>query len=254
MKVENIIGSEAVGNIVKKSNDDYQFDTYEFANTGNIFDGNIEYSNSSFNRHRADVIRAVITTNLSTAIAGYKKYSNTANVEFLMPKISETDWELLENNVCIATFLQGMKVGGKTYNNYAVIANNFNKEYVDENDIYILTKENTYSRVNDNIFKDENNIPDKDSLGFEPGLVKINFETRRDKEGKYYNPITLDGNLYLQSYSSLDTGTDIDSIDKTDMYRYISEKANDRLKKVYYTALGRERYGSFKYTVNEIEL
>ena len=171
-----------------------------------------------------------------------------------MPKISETDWELLENNVCIATFLQGMKVGGKTYNNYAVIANNFNKEYVDENDIYILTKENTYSRVNDNIFKDENNIPDKDSLGFEPGLVKINFETRRDKEGKYYNPITLDGNLYLQSYSSLDTGTDIDSIDKTDMYRYISEKANDRLKKVYYTALGRERYGSFKYTVNEIEL
>ena len=254
LRVENIVGSEIVGNSVKKSNDDYQFDTYEFANTGSIFDGNIEYSNSNFNRHRADVIRAVITTNLSTAIAGYKKYSNKANVEFLMPKISETDWELLENNVCIATFLQGIKVGDKTYNNYAVIANNFNKEYVDENDIYILTKENTYSRVNDNIFKDENNIPTKESLGFEPGLVKINFETRRDKEGQYYNPITLNGNLYLQSYTNLDTGTGIDSIDKTDMYRYISERANSRLKKVYYTALGRERYGSFKYTINEIEL
>ena len=32
------------------------------------------------------------------------------------------------------------------------------------------------------------------------------------------------------------------------MYRYIKDKANDRLKKVYYTALGREKYGSFKYT------
>ena len=144
LRVENIVGSEIVGNSVKKSNDDYQFDTYEFTNTGSIFDGNIEYSNSNFNRHRADVIRAVITTNLSTAIAGYKKYSNTANVEFLMPKISETDWELLENNVCIATFFFFFKVGGKTYNNYAVISNNFNKEYVDENDIYISTNRNTY--------------------------------------------------------------------------------------------------------------
>ena len=99
--------------------------------------GDIEYSNSNFNRHRADVIRAIITTNLSTAITGFKKYSNS-DVEYIMPKISETDWELLENNVCIATFMQGIKVGDKTYNSYAVIPNNFNKEFVDENDIYIL--------------------------------------------------------------------------------------------------------------------
>lgn len=255
MKVENIIGSKVDGDVVKKdeSKNDFQFESYEFADTGYIFSGNIQYSNSNFNRHRSDVIRAVITTNLSTAISGYKKYSNAPNVDFFMPKISESDWELLENNICIAAFLQGMKVGDKTYNNYAVIANNFNKEYVDENDIYILTTEKTYSRVNDSIFKDKNKIPERNMLGYEPGILKINFEVRRDKDG-YYNPITLNGDLYLQRYTDSDSNTGLVSIYQTDMYRYVSKNTNQRLKKVYYTALGRERYGSFKYTINELEL
>ena len=141
----------------------------------------------------------------------------------------------------------------KTYNNYAVIANNFNKEYVDENDIYILTTEKTYSRVNDSIFKDKNKIPERNMLGYEPGILKINFEVRRDKDG-YYNPITLNGDLYLQRYTDSDSNTGLVSIYQTDMYRYVSKNTNQRLKKVYYTALGRERYGSFKYTINELEL
>ena len=165
-----------------------------------------------------------------------------------MPKISETDWELLENNVCIATFMQGLKVGDKTYNSYAVIPNNFTKEYVDENDIYILKNDNTYSRSNDKTLLDTNAIKD-DSLGFKPGLLKINFEKRQDKDENYYNPITFNGNPYLQSYTSFSGTSDIDSVYQSDMYRYIKDKANDRLKKVYYTALGREKYGSFKYTM-----
>lgn len=256
MKVENIIGSKVDGNVVKKdeTKEDFQFESYEFADTGYIFNGNIQYSDSNFNRHRSDVIRAVITTNLSTAISGYKKYSSAQNVDFFMPKISESDWELLENNICIATFLQGMKVGDKTYNNYAVIANNFTKEYVDENDIYILTTEKTYSMVNDSVFKDTDKIPERNELGFEPGLAKINFRIRRDKERKYYFPIIINGNVYLQRYTDSGSDTGIVSIYQTDMYRYVSKNTNQRLKKVYYTALGRERYGSFKYTINELEL
>ena len=241
--VKNNLGGLSKANIIESEN----YSGYEFQNVGNIFDGDIEYSNSNFNKHRADVIRAVITTNLSSAISGFKKYTNSES-EFIMPKISETDWELLENNVCIATFMQGLKVGDKTYNSYAVIPNNFTKEYVDENDIYILKNDNTYSRSNDKTLLDTNAIKD-DSLGFKPGLLKINFEKRQDKDENYYNPITFNGNPYLQSYTSFSGTSDIDSVYQSDMYRYIKDKANDRLKKVYYTALGREKYGSFKYTM-----
>ena len=263
LKTQNIVGAKLEDNLIKKDNDKYQFESFEFTNVDKIFENSstehLEYSNSNFNRHRAEVIRAVITTNLSAAIKGYKKYSNTHGIEFIMPKISETDWELLENNICVVTFMQGINVkeSDKTYNSYCVIPNNYNKEYIDENDICILTKEKTYTKTNDNIVKDGNNIQDKANLGsgtgnaaigFEPGLPKINFKVREDKDKNAYNPVIFKGNLYLQSYSSLAGSSQINSIEKEDMYRYIKTNASDRLKRVYYTALARERYGSFKYT------
>ena len=174
-----------------------------------------------------------------------------------MPKISETDWELLENNVCIATFLQGIIVGDNTYNNYSVIANNFTKEFVDENDLFILKKDNTYTRVNDETIKDGDSILDKSEIGYEPGILKINFERRIDKDNAYYNPVTFIKNnkkvLFLQSYSGLVGSSNINSIEKTDMYRYVEgNDVSSRLKRVYFTALGRERYGAYKYTINDI--
>lgn len=243
--VKENLGGLTINNI--KNSDIYE--EYPFTDVGKIFDGDIQYSNSNFNRHRADVIRAVITTNLSKAITGYKKYSNADDVDFMMPKISEIDWELLENNICIASFLQGLKVGDKTYNSYCVIPNNSNKEYVDENDIYILKKDYTYTRANDDTVKNGDNIAN--SLGFEPGLYKMDFVIRQDKDGKYYNPAIFKNKLYLQSYTSFAGSSKINSIEKIDMYRYMNREANDTLKKVYYIALARERYGSFKYTYDE---
>jgi len=248
--VRNNLGGITKNNIINSVN----YDGYEFAEVGNIFEGDIEYSNSNFNRHRSDVIRAVISTNLSKAISGYSRYSKSTNVEFIMPKILEKDWELLENNICIVSFLQGMKVGSsdKTYNSYSIIPNNFNKEYVDENDIYILTKDKTYTKPNDDILKDGTNILEKDTIGFEPGLSKMDFEIRQDIKGDFYNPVTLNGNLFLRSYTSYAGSSNINSIEKIDMYRYMMEPGvSNKLKKAYYVALGRERYSSFKYTMNE---
>ena len=253
-----IVGSKTEDNLIKKADDSYPFDTYELLNVGNIFEGNIEYSNSNFNRHRADIIRAVITTNLSKAITGYKNFTNTS-VEYIMPKISETDWELLENNVCVAAFLQGLKIGtsDKTYNNYAVVANNYTKEYIDENDICILTKENTYTFANDETVLEDDLIAS--NLSFSPGLPKINFRNRSDATDFYFNPVTLKGKTYYKSYTSYSGSSHLGNIRNIDMYRYINEKGydkdkkkNKKLKEVYYTALGRERYGSYKYTINDI--
>ena len=232
---------------INKINKSYE--KYDFADVGNIFEGNFQDSDSNFNAHRADVIRAIISSNLPSAISGFGNFSKAVNTEFLMPKISETDWELLENNVCVAAFLQGMKVGDKTYNNYAVVPNNFNKEFVDENDIYILKTDNTYTKINDSSLNNET-IKSKNSLGFEPGVLKINFERRQNLNNEYFNPMSVDKNTpYLQSYSSLAGTGDLNSLATIDMYKYMRSLTDENyknLKIAYYTALGRERYGSYK--------
>ena len=245
--IRNNLAGLTVENI-NKNNKSYA--EYDFANVGNIFEGNFQDSDSNFNAHRADVIRAIISSNLPSAISGFGNFSKAVNTEFLMPKISETDWELLENNVCVAAFLQGMKVGDKTYNNYAVVPNNFNKEFVDENDIYILKTDNTYTKINDSSLNNET-IKNRASLGFEPGVLKINFERRQNLNNEYFNPMSVDKNTpYLQSYSSLAGTGDINSLSTIDMYKYMRTLTDvenySNLKRAYYTALGRERYGSYK--------
>lgn len=253
-KGENLQGL-TTANIVDNSPN---YAGYKFANVGNIFNlSNIEDSDSNFNRHRADVIRAVITTNLSTAISGFSKYSNSGE-EFVMPKISETDWELLENNICIATFLQGIRIGGKEYNNYSVVPNNFNKEFVDESDIYIIKNDNTYAKANDLTITDSTIHK---NLRYQPGVLKINFENRRDSEGNYYNSMSYqNANIsygyspYLLSYTSISGSSKISNIATSDMYKYMRQTSiPNSLKKAYFIALGRERKGAFKYTINNIE-
>ena len=227
---------------------------YEFIDVGNIFDDtkNIEDPDSNFNRHRADVIRAIITTNLKTAISGFSKYSTTGE-EFIMPKISESDWELLENNICMVTFFQGMRIKGKLYNNYAVVVNDLNKEFVSEKDIYILKKDKTYTNVNDSSLLNTGTIEDERNAG----VLRVNIRQRRDQEGKYFNPISYidsNGNYspYLQSYTALAGNTYLNSLGNKTLGQYISDLSGGEdtpqgiLKRTYFTALAREKYCSYK--------
>ena len=211
-----------------------------------IFDGKIESEKSNFNQHRKAIIRYVIETNLSTSIASY---SSSRVSEFMMPKISETDWETIENDVCAISFLQGMSIGAKKYNGYSVVANTLTKEYIDENDIYILKKDSTYCKVNDNDI--QNNVQTKNNLGYYAGVWKLNFEQRHvvitknnTQEIYYYNPIK-----YLGSYTSIMGSYGIESMGNNDMYSYISSK-NNALKKAYLYGLGRERWGSYNVNNN----
>ncbi len=246
---ENLSGL-TIKSIVK---DNSSYSNYNFADVGNIFDfedqrNNIQYSNSSFNQHRKDVIRAIISSSLSTAIKGFQRYSNSTE-KFLMPKISETDWEMLENNICIATFLQGLKFGSKTYNSYAVVPNNYTKEYVDENDIYLLTNNYEFAKVNDKAVQDSNLATD---LGYEPGVLKINTRTRRNANGNYFNPLSYKTQTpngydpYLGNYTSIYGSSGVNDVSTIDMYRYV-ENLSDAKKQAYYTALARERESSYKF-------
>ena len=96
-------------------------------------------SSSAFNNHRIAVIRKSIETNLSTVIANY---SSTTLYNYAMPVMSNDDWYKILNNVSLVSFMQGMSIGYRYYNNYAVITNNINKEVVTSENIYIIAKEN----------------------------------------------------------------------------------------------------------------
>lgn len=234
----------------------------------------IQDADSDFNAHRSDVIRYTITKNLSTAIAGYNNYFENSESDFIMPNISETDWEIIENNISIITFLQGFKIGGRDYNKYSVVANNLTKEYIDEKDIYILCNDKTYYKINDKVLLDG---VAGGSLtlaygSYQPGIWKLNFESRIHLEedaatGNYvenpYYPISYWNGTkkipYIGSYSSIITSTSLDN-SESDVYKYLRNgldtngdgvgdtPINDQLKKAYYTALARERYG--RYSVN----
>ena len=213
----------------------------------------LQDSDSNFNDHRSAIIRYTIEKNLATAITGFKKYSKAENVEFIMPKISDTDWATLENNVSIITFLQGFNIAGRDYNKYCVVANNLTKEYVDENDIYILGKDGMYYKSND-ITLNNSNI----KSGTESGIWKLNFERKKyrdvidlsDDNYKYYYyyPIGVSNyKPYLGSYSSIINSTSVDT-SEPDLYKYMRNSTSSNLKETYYTALARERWG--QYSVN----
>ena len=189
----------------------------------------IEDEDSNFNEHRIAVIRYAIEKNLSIAIANFNSYSNSNN-EFQMPNLSETDWYRIIHHPSVISFLQGLAIGGKMYNGYAVITNDKTQEVVSEDSIFIVNGDQ-YSRIN------EKGLNNKDNL---IGYFNIDFEKKLYHIG--------DDNYYcyphdeLGSYSSIVNQTSVESY--KNIYDYLSDKPN--LAKAYYTALGRERYGMYR--------
>lgn len=120
---------------------------FDFNNSGDATQ-NIECEASNFNQHRLAIIRNKIETSLSVAIANYNTYSHASGIEFLMPQLNEEEWELIQKNISLISFVQGLYIGGKTYNGYAIVNNSESKEVVKEDDIYILGTNSQYHRIN----------------------------------------------------------------------------------------------------------
>lgn len=122
---------------------------YLAENTGgqNIFEASDTndpmVSGSAFNNHRLGVIRKSIETNLNATISNYH---TTTLFDYAMPVLSDDDWYKILNNVSVVTFLQGMPIGFRYYNNYAVITNNINKEVVKPENIYIVVEDDSGNR------------------------------------------------------------------------------------------------------------
>ena len=141
---------ENIGDITQKNavqlNKNNEFEKITFSlDTGDskIFniskDNNPLLSNSVFNENRMVVIRNSIETNLVAAIANYNMFSSNT-YEFKLPVLYEYEWDKITNNVTLISFLQGLPIGYKYYNNYCVITNNNNEEVVKKENIYIIAE------------------------------------------------------------------------------------------------------------------
>ena len=204
-------------------------------NSGKIFDfdhnGGIEAENSNFNTHRIDVIKYSIEKNLSVAISNYNNYSK-ASTDFQMPKLKDTDWDKIIDNISIISFLQGMNVGGKIYNGYSVITNTKNSDVVAKDAIYIET-------TDDKVIHRATETGLGSKVTGAVGIYNIDIERRTGEDSKgntiYYYP-----KLGTLSYDSIITQNKVNP----------NETIDDGVKKIYYTALGRERKSMYRETLN----
>lgn len=196
-----------------------------------------EYPNSNFNEQRKAVIRYSIESNLSIAIANFNTYSNSTN-DFQMPKLKETEWELLQNQVSIISFLQGLNIGGKVYNGYSVVINGKTEEVIQDDDIYITTTDGYYHSVNDKHFESE--IEDSD---IKIGVLATDFEIRKDLNTEFHYLSKNELGCYTSIVNQENVNHEYNSI-----YEYLAntDQVSINLKQKYYIALGRERWGTFK--------
>ena len=191
---------------------------------------------NKFSRNKIEnekiVIKHSIEKNLSVAISNFNNYSGVTT-EFQMPKLKEEDWDKIMGNISVISFLQGVNIGGKVYNGYSVITNTKNEDVVMLDSIYVKKPDGIH-RIT------ENGLTSAGAVG----VFNVNLEARTESDGTKYLPIG--GDL---SYDSVITqngiNTSLDDSYDGDLTKYVRSLGND-LKKMYYTALARERYGIYR--------
>ena len=177
-----------------------------------------------------------------------------------MPELTEEDWAKAMNNISLISFIQGIDIGGKTYNGYTIINNSESKEVVREENIYILGNDGFYHRIGDEYLITENNIGENTTGGHTyydtgkstavatAGRLNLDFnkQTVYQTDGNiiYYYPLSR----YFASYNSIVNQNywDQEYYKYNDIYAYVASSSNASLKKAFYIALGRERYGMYK--------
>ena len=234
-----------------------------------IFDANFdpEEDSSTFANHKYQVIRNSIQYNLNLAMSIYNE-NTSVEYQFNMPVISNDEWRKVISNISIVSFLQGMKCGLKTYNNYAIVSSTNNELAVIPDEIYFTNAEKfenvntgTYTESKDASVYHRIDCPRlAEEIKFEAdGSIKsssylTSFKSKEVKYDKIYDKSTA---KYLYDHKALGCYTCI--IDGN----YIPENLNDHINtddekkdlyriRAYYLALGKERQKVYK--MNAIKL
>ena len=220
--------------IIKKLNGDDQ--NKLLINQKNDPDNN----KSNFVQEKRSVIKESIVENLKQSMYNYTAHSsNEANKIFRLQEFTEDDWNKIYNNICMISFLEGMPVGTKTYNNYSVVASTGNELYTNKEQIYLIAEGGNYyhnlgcSVLNEEIKNGNGNV---NVVGYK----KTDFDVVK-KEVKVQKTNLNGPNEYLSvPYYYLKNNEQ--ACYNCIVERNYIKKDNDIATKAYNTALGRIRY------------
>lgn len=212
---------------------------------------NPEQKDSNFNEHRMAVIKNSIQSNLITAISTYNTHANT--YEYMLPQISEIDWYTITSKVCVMSFLQGIPIGTKYFNNYSVVSNSKNQEFIDKDSIYIVDKNhNSYHKIGcEKILTEteENYYMGYLNLNFVRQSIEVSDSDSSRKTNWFYPRQELGCYECTVSTKLYYTANDIISGNNIIINGKTYNKDNDNyseLRKKYITALAREKYDLYK--------
>lgn len=218
--------------------------TKGYLNIGN--DNDPENENSAFVQHKREIMKKKIEEVLNSSITAY---ANKTRTNYKMPKFSEEDWEKIYNNISVISFVQGMNLGFKNYNNYCVLNSTNNSEYVNPNLIY-FTNGTSYHDIR---CTDES-IDWSNATGYKIGsFEKQTYEAqKKDEDGNLVsdtqgNPVTENKYYYKHNELACYNCINGNAINKGSIYDYVRDDSTDSNVKIsYFTALARERYNTTK--------
>ncbi len=205
-----------------------------------------ESEDSLFTDHKREVIKASIQDNLSQAIASYNQNSEALGTvaNFQMPVLTEDEWDQVLTNVCLITFMQGIQVGTKVFNDYCIVTSTKNKEYVPAESLYFINTEGgdgNYHKINCKYLVDNESIvgyknSDFDRMSFEKEEIEsIDEETNRItyKDSTYYYFMHDELACY---YCIVNSSPDND----------VDWRASPNKLKAFYTTMAREKFNFYK--------
>lgn len=194
------------------------------------------YAKSVLAQHKKDIIINTIEKNLSQATA--QAQAMNLNYEYRLPQLSYDEWEQALSNISIIAFMQGMPIGLKYYNNYAIATSTLNKEFVDPDELYFAGTDDQYYHQ-----RQCEQATGSDYVGYRSiDYVAKSYEVESDttKSTKYYYPhanerISTDSEL--ECYYCL-----VNRSTYKNNGRWKGNLLYKNWSDSYYNALARERY------------
>ena len=151
--IQDNLGSLTIGDseVFKNAEEKTKYELYGNGSE-RIFDKSVndfEDPMSNFEIHKRDIIKANIEKNLSTSIAAYNAHSAAMGTtyNFKMPKLSANEWDQITKDIAVVAFMQGLPIGFKIYNGYAVINNTRSRTFVNSNTVYFINENLPDGRV-----------------------------------------------------------------------------------------------------------
>ena len=191
------------------------------------------YATSVLAQHKKDIIINTIEKNLSQATAQAQEMN--PNYEYRLPQLSYDEWEQALSNISIIAFMQGMPIGLKYYNNYAIATSTLNKEFVDPDELYFAGKDDQYYHQ-----RQCEQATGSDYVGYRSiDYVAKSYEKSDNgtTSTKYYYPHANSTNSELECYYCL-----VNRSTYKNNGRWKGNLLYKNWSDSYYNALARERY------------